>query len=272
MTTSKFIQLSNYRISTQYLLPQLMNEETPICIFLHEALGSIQQWRTFPIRVCQEVHLPGIIIERRGYGQSDPMNKKRDIHYLHEYCDELHEILKQILAPKQQVIIIGHSDGGTIGMLYAHYYPQHVKALSTLAAHTFMEEITLVGIRQTTEAFKAGKLDGLYKIHGDKTLYLFNAWSETRLDPSFMKWDIREEIKSINCPVLSIQGADDQYGSEGQLLGIKNAASNYSEVILPNVNHHPHLENTDKCVSDIADWIKKLGVSSATSAKSEISR
>lgn len=259
MNLHTFVQLDGYKLSTQIIDFEKFKYSKTILVFLHEALGSIQQWRNFPQDLCASINLPGIIIERRGYGQSDPMNEERDIRYLHNYAVEIKKVFNELLT-NQKVIIIGHSDGGSIGLLLAHYHPENILGLVTLAAHTYMEECTVEGIRATTQAFEEGKLDGLKKFHGDKTNDLFYAWSKTRLNPTFMEWDIRFEIQPINVPVLAIQGKEDQYGSYGQLNGIRNAAKNYTELNLEQSKHHPHLEKTNECLTAITKWINTLKI------------
>ena len=42
-------------------------------------------------------------------------------------------------------------------------------------------------------------------------------WNDGWLDPSFRHWNIESELPAIRCPVLAIQGFDDQYGTMEQL-------------------------------------------------------
>ena len=160
--------------------------------------------------------------------------------------------------PDQQIFLIGHSDGGTIALLYAHRYPERVKGVCTMAAHVINEPETIAGIAPAVHAYHQGKLNALKKYHGDKTEALFYAWANTWRDASFNNWDITGEIAQKTMPGLFIQGAEDQYGTVQQLELIKKRYKNGKAVLLKNCGHHPHLEQREKSISLICKWVKDL--------------
>lgn len=229
-----------------------------VLIFLHEALGSIGQWKGFPDELCKALLLDGIVYERQGHGSSSPFDQERTADYLHDYAyNELPAILEEILPLSKKVILIGHSDGGTIALLYAAKFPERVKAAVTMAAHVINEPETIAGIQPAVDAFQAGKLEGLKKYHGDKTEALFFAWANTWKNSFFENWNICEELNTINAPILAIQGAKDQYGTIKQLELIeKNIKVAVTTVELNNCGHHPHLELPNEVVEKISQWLK----------------
>lgn len=252
----KIIRLDTAKINVQWINPGSLNPSKPVLVFLHEALGSIIQWKAFPSELCNSMNLPGVVIERSGHGKSSALVGDRDIHYLHHYADETLAVLREILNPDQKYILIGHSDGGSIALILAARNTKNLQAVVTMAAHTFVEDETLAGIHPAMEAFETGKLDGLYKIHGDKTETLFYAWANTWLTPTFKNWDIRAEIKPIQIPVLAIQGAEDQYGTEEQVNSIVQNNSSRKGIIVPACGHHPHLEKGERVIQEISKWVK----------------
>jgi pimeloyl-ACP methyl ester carboxylesterase len=254
----KIIRLEAAEINIQWINHALINDSKPVLVFLHEALGSIIQWKTFPFELCNALNLPGIVIERSGHGKSSALTSERDIRYLHHYADETQAVLREILNPDQKYMLIGHSDGGSIALILAARKIKNLRAIVTMAAHTFVEDETLAGIYPTIEAFEAGKLDGLYKIHGDKTKILFYAWATTWLTPTFKTWDIRDEIKSFSIPVLAIQGKEDQYGTEEQVNSIVLDNPNRKGVIIPTCGHHPHLEKKETVIREIENWFTAI--------------
>lgn len=254
----KIIRLDTTEINIQWVNPGSLKDSKPVLVFLHEALGSIIQWKAFPTELCNSMNLPGVIIERSGHGKSSGFVGERDIHYLHHYADETAAVLREILNPDQKIILVGHSDGGSIALILAARNTKNIQALVTMAAHTFVEDETLAGIHPAIEAFEAGKLDGLYKIHGEKTKPLFYAWANTWLAPTFKNWDIRDEIQSFTLPVLAIQGAEDQYGTEEQVNSIVLDNPGRKGVIIPACGHHPHLEKQEQVVKAIAHWMKGI--------------
>lgn len=238
----KRIRLSRHSVNVQLIGFQSRTGQQPVLVFLHEALGSIVQWKTFPSELCERLRLPGLVIERQGHGQSDPLTEPRTAAYLHDYAYELDEVLREVLPLNQPVILVGHSDGGTIALLYARLFPKNVTAIVTMAAHVFVEPETLAGIAPAVEAFRQGKLDGLKRIHGAQTEALFDAWADTWRSPEFAGWDIRSEIRGISCPALILQGDNDQYGTSAQVTSVLQAVPQALTAILNDCGHHPHLE------------------------------
>lgn len=198
------------------------------------------------------------MIERSGHGKSSGLSGKRDVNYLHNYADETQEVLREVLNPNQKIILVGHSDGGSIALILASRNLKNLQALATMAAHTFVEDETLAGIHPAIEAFEAGKLDGLYRIHGEKTKELFYAWADTWLSPSFKDWDIRKEIQSFPQPVLAMQGKNDQYGTEEQVNSIVLEKENRDRLMIPGCGHHPHLEKKELVIQEIENWFKGI--------------
>lgn len=235
------------------------NETDLVLVFLHEALGSIGQWKDFPEKLCASLDIPGILYERQGYGSSSPLTEVRGADYLEKYAlEELPQFLDKVLAPHQKAILIGHSDGGSIALLYAQSNPENLAAIVTMAAHVINEKETLAGIAPAIEAYKKGKLDGLKKYHGDKTEELFYAWANTWNAPFFKEWDICKLIDKIEVDALIIQGCNDQYGTEEQvdliLAHIKSEKK--QKLMLENCGHHPHLEQKETVIQAITTFLK----------------
>lgn len=233
-----------------------------ILIFLHEALGSIPQWRNFPTELCHLLGMNGLVYERQGHGQSDSLSKLRTSSYLHDYAwNELTAFLETILSPEQSIILVGHSDGGTIALLYASKFPKKVKGVITMAAHVINEAETIAGIAPAVEAFEAGKLEKLRSFHGDKTDALFYAWANTWKHPEFASWNICSEISTLTIPSLIIQGEKDQYGTIKQLQLIADNVKGKCQIeLIKDCAHHPHLEKSEKIKSLIQNFIHDLNV------------
>ena len=251
----KRIRLKEHSVNVKWIAKG--DPASVVLVFLHEALGSIPQWKAFPDELCTILGLPGVVIERQGHGQSDALTAKRTETYLHDYTYELKAALEEILPLSTSVMLVGHSDGGTIALLYAKWFPKNVEGIVTMAAHTFVEPQTLAGIEPAVRAFEEGKLAPLYRIHGEKTKELFYAWADTWSAPFFLSWDIREAIKGLEMPVLAMQGNEDQYGTEKQLQSIKEAGEQTETILLKGCKHHPHIEKKDEVLQLIKDWYLK---------------
>lgn len=254
----KKAKTTNGSLAYLAITPKTTTSDT-VCLFLHEALGSIAQWNNFPHLLCDALEMKGVVIEMPGYGFSDDPQKKRTHRYLHEFGWEVLPSFIQELLPAEKILIIGHSDGGTEALLYAAKHPSHIQGVVTLAAHIRNESITKEGIRPALQAYEEGKLNGLQLFHGERTDKIFYDWANTWLSDDFDHWDISDDIKGIPVQGLIIQGENDQYGSPQQVTDICASFQVKAEaVLLSNCGHSPHLEQPTPTIKTITAWSKKL--------------
>ena len=230
-----------------------------VLVFLHEGLGSIPQWKDFPAALCEATGLPGLVYERWGFGGSEALVLPRPKDYL---VREAEASLPEVLAAcgVTHPVLIGHSDGGSIALLYAAAYPNRAEACVTLAAHVFVEEVTRAGIAAVVARWRAGDLHGrLAKYHGANTEAAFRGWAETWLDPEFRDWNMEHRLPAIACPALVIQGADDEHGTPAQVDAIASGISGPVETcMIPDCGHSPHIERPEAVRARIAEFFKEL--------------
>jgi pimeloyl-ACP methyl ester carboxylesterase len=226
-------------------------------IFLHEGLGCIEMWRDYPKQLCIDLGVRGIVYDRAGYGKSTGSLLNRTNLYLHEAADELAKLITALKI--QYPILYGHSDGGSIALIYAANHPDKVKAVITEAAHVFNETGTIKGVREARPWMEEGKMEGLRKYHGDRYQEVFYAWNDIWLDDSFMDWDITDLLPSINCPQLIIQGKDDQYGTLLQVETIAKMTTGETSTFTPeNCGHAPFKEQREKVMEMSAQFIEQI--------------
>lgn len=253
----KFLQLQDGEVVHYRLIDG--DADQPCLVFLHEGLGCIAMWKDFPDRLCRMTNRPGLVYDRAGHGKSSPRNRPRTLHYLHEYAlNELPEILARIL-PGKEYLLIGHSDGGSISLIFAAAKPPLLRAIITEAAHVFVEPETIRGIEEAKAAYGEGRFHRLYKYHGEKTGTLFKAWADTWLSEGFRFWNIEYLLPSINCPVLALQGRQDQYGTFRQVESIVGkSVGNGTPVFVENCGHAPHLEQPETVLQILSEYIARL--------------
>lgn len=249
--------IGNLKLNYVEIEPKQLSSGSFVAIFLHEALGSIRQWKSFPQQLCNELGISGIVYDRQGHGESSSFTFERDENYLHNYAlEELPAFIDAVIPASKQIILIGHSDGGTVSLLYDSKFASRIVGMITMAAHVINEPETIAGIQPAVDAFELGKLDGLKKYHGHKTNDLFYAWANIWRDQRFQNWNITEEIGSIT-PALFIQGIDDQYGTAKQLDLIQSRFENGTSLLLNGCGHHPHLEKTREVIFAISQFFSK---------------
>ncbi len=237
---------------------EIDSSSSPTILFLHEALGSIAQWKDFPEKLCHRLGCNGVVTELIGYGYSDATEIKRNRDYLRFFGKEHIPELVDALQLDSKLLLVGHSDGGTNALFYARYFEEKVFGVVTFAAHCINEAVTRNGIFPAIEAYQNNKLKGLEVFHGAKTEKVFYDWAETWLSEDYKNWDITEEIKGINRPGLIIQGEFDQYGTEKQVSLIADSFDASVEKLLLKCGHAPHLEDETNVLSAIEIWYSRL--------------
>ncbi|MCC6392311.1 MAG: alpha/beta hydrolase [Bryobacterales bacterium] len=212
----------------------------PLLVFLHHGLGCVSLWRDFPTKLVEASGYPALVYDRLGHGRSPALSKPRTPRYLHEEAHVLHHLLD---AEKiQDFVLVGHSDGASIALLYAALWnAPPPRAIISEAAHLFVEDITRAGIRAAVDAYGQGLRERLMRHHGTKTDMLFWNWAGAWLAPSFDAFDIREEARRVRCPVFALQGSEDEYGSAAQLETIRACCQGPVETrFIPGARHEPH--------------------------------
>ncbi|SFG93161.1 Lysophospholipase, alpha-beta hydrolase superfamily [Duganella sp. CF458] len=230
----------------------------PLMVFLHEGLGCIGMWKEFPERLCAATGCAGLVYERQGYGRSSPQPALRSIHYLHQFALVELPALMERLAPGREHIVVGHSDGGSIALIYAAARPPGLRGVITAAAHVFVEDVTIEGIHIVLAAHSPGKMRALARYHGEKAEQVFSSWADTWLAPWFRQWNIEYLLPAIACPLLAMQGSDDHYGSAAQLDAIEGGTPGARQLLLPGCGHSPHIEQPETTLQAMATFINLL--------------
>jgi pimeloyl-ACP methyl ester carboxylesterase len=235
-------------------------KDAPTLVFLHEGLGCAALWRDFPARLAAATGWGALVFSRLGYGRSDPCPLPRPVRYMHE---EGLSVLPELLeaAGVRECVLVGHSDGGSIAIVYAGGTPAvPLRGVITEAAHVFCEEITVRSIEQAGEAYRHGGLRAkLQKYHGDNTDCAFWGWHDAWRHPEFRAWNLEEYLPRIRVPTLVIQGEGDPYGTAAQVEAIRRGAGAGAEVaMLSGCGHCPHLERADATLEAMAGFVSRL--------------
>ncbi|MCC7331639.1 MAG: alpha/beta hydrolase [Flavobacteriales bacterium] len=251
------------KIELAYQFINLNQPTKPILVFLHEGLGSFGQWKDFPIKLCNKLGLDGLIYERYGYGHSTPLQETRTSDYLDiEGNYFLPKVIQELKLDKREIILIGHSDGASIALIYASLFSKQIKYVISIAAHVFNEQISVDSIKRLKKQYQSSdKLKRIFeKYHFNHTDSTFYAFADTITHSDFKNWNIEHYLKNITAPIFAIQGFDDEYGTEIQVDSIiTNSKSKYNKkLMIPDCGHSPHIQMTDFIVFQIADFYKSV--------------
>lgn len=234
-------------------------DAAPTLVFLHEALGCVAAWRAFPRSLAERLGFGALVYSRAGFGRSGPGVLPLPLDYhRREALVCLPELLIQ--AGIRQAVLVGHSDGGTMALLHAGVVRDpRVRAVVTMAAHVFNEDVTIQGIEAAKREYHQTFRQPLARYHGNKASAVFWSWSDIWLSPAFRSWTVAPALAGITQPLLAVQGEDDRYGTLAQLDAIVGGVSGPAErLIMPGCGHVPHLEKKDELLDAVARFVGAL--------------
>jgi len=232
-----------------------------LIIFLHEGLGSASMWKDWPAQLCEATGCRGLVFSRYGYGNSTPRpaDEKWPVDFMHDQAREaLPALFAALGLEHERPILFGHSDGGSISLLFAAMYPDRVKAIAVAAPHIFVEDVTISNIQDARQAYLATDLpQKLGRYHQDVDS-AFWGWNDIWLNPAFRAWNIEPYLDQITCPILAIQGEDDEYGTLEQVYGIERLASQTQLCIIADCRHSPHRDQPTAVIQAVTAFIDGL--------------
>jgi pimeloyl-ACP methyl ester carboxylesterase len=229
-------------------------EGRPTLLLLHEGLGCVAMWRQFPAKLAAATGCRLIVWSRAGYGGSEPYPEPRTPRYMHR---EAEEALPALLAALgiERPLLIGHSDGGSIALLFAATFPGVPLGIAVMAPHEFIEEETLVGIRSAQNTWHTTDWPKkLARYHADAPR-VFSDWADTWLSPAYRDWSIVDRLSDIRCPMLAIQGQDDEYATLRQIEVIAEQVPGTRLLKLPHCGHSPHRDQESPVLAALSDFV-----------------
>lgn len=233
----------------------------PLLVFLHEGLGSVAQWRDWPARLCAATDCRGLVFSRYGYGGSTPKPSAEGwpLDYLHVQArDALPALFHALGMEDEKPILFGHSDGGSIALLYAAMHPEKTRAIAVAAPHIFIEDLTVHGVGQARQAYLETDLPKRFARYHKNPDHTFWAWNNIWLNSEFRSWNIESWVAKIRCPILAMQGRQDEYGTLEQIQGIARLAPQTRLCIFEDCGHSPHKDKPRAAIDAVAQFIQSL--------------
>ena len=222
-----------------------------------KASGSVSMWRDFPDRLCAAGGYRGLVYSRPGYGTSTP--RPHEVRWASDFMHRQARVVLPALLDALDIVdppwLFGHSDGGSIALIHAASFPSRVAGVVVLAPHLDVEQGGVDSIALTREAYLTTDLrEKLARHHADVDS-AFWGWNDVWLSDDFRRFDIRALLGHIACPVLAIQGHDDQYGSMAHIDGIADVVPDTVLLKLDDCGHSPHRDRTDDVIEATVHFV-----------------
>jgi pimeloyl-ACP methyl ester carboxylesterase len=235
--------------------------DAPLMVFLHEGLGSLAMWKDFPQRLCTALGCRGLVYSRPGYGRSTPRAAEEAWHldFMHR---QAHEVLPALLRAlcidpvQDKPWLFGHSDGASIALLYAARFTNAAAGIVVVAPHILVEDLSVASIARAREAYLTTDLPQRLARYHDDPDSAFWGWNGIWLHTPFRHWTIENEITTITCPLLAVQGLNDEYGTLEQIRGIARRLPQTRLLELAGCGHSPHRDQGDNLIAAVGAFYR----------------
>ncbi|HEY7760258.1 MAG TPA: alpha/beta hydrolase [Burkholderiales bacterium] len=253
----QWVEAAGQRLECVRLAASHARPAAPSIVFLHEGLGSVSMWRDFPRRVAGATGCEAVVYSRQGYGRSDPATAPLPVRYMHdEALIVLPALLKRLRI--ERPILLGHSDGASIALIHAGSASPAPSGVIAMAPHVMVEDRSVASIAQARVAYETTDLrQRLSRHHADPDA-AFWSWNRIWLDPAFREWNIESCLPRIPCPILAIQGENDEYGTMEQIERIARQARDVDVVKLADCGHSPHRDQPDAVLAAIEAFVRRV--------------
>lgn len=236
-----------------------VREDLLICdvplVLLHDSLGCVGMWRSFPEQLASTLKRPVIAYDRLGFGQSQQMHESMPLTFIE---DEMHSAFVAVkeFFKLNHYALLGHSVGGGMAVCIAARDP-NCSHLISIAAQAFVELRTRDGIRAAQKSFEDPKqFARLNKWHGPRAKWVLDAWTIPWLSSEFDDWGLEPFSSKVMCPTLVIHGVNDEFGSVAFPQAIYDSVGGYKELMLiEHCAHMPHRERTEAVIEKVKEFL-----------------
>lgn len=254
------ISLRGSELSIEVLDVPASSPTSPPIVLLHEGLGCVAFWRKLPRVLAQATGSRVVAWSRPGYGASDPYPDARTSRYLHEEGETtLPAMLKALDI--QRPVLVGHSDGGSIALIFAGTYPEALRGAVVMAPHHCVEDVTVAGLKQARQLWETTDWAEKLARYHLRPRSVWHEWNDTWLSPGFAGWSIGEYLPRIRTPVLAIQGYDDEFATMHQIDDIAAKVQPPGQVEslkLPKCGHSPHRDQETAVLAAIVAFVGRI--------------
>ena len=248
-----FLSANGHRL--EYAWYAGARSDAPPMVMLHQGLGSLALWKDFPQQLATATGHRVLAYSRLGHGKSDPLARPHGVDFMHvEALETLPQLLDSLGA--HNPVLFGHSEGGSMALIHAARAHRSVAGVVVLAPHVFVERYGLDSIAAARGAYLDGELRAKLARYHDDVESAFWGWNDIWLHPDFITWNIEALLPEIVCPVLAIQGVDDEYGTMEQLDRLERGVPGARRLELAACGHSPHRDQPDAVLAAVTSFLE----------------
>lgn len=255
----QFISFQEHQIYTKQWIIDEEQTLSPI-ILLHESLGSTELWKDFPEILAKKLQRNVVSYDRLGFGKSSLRHDDLKLSFITDEAEPLTTILDELNI--QSCILLGHSVGGGMAVAIGSILQERCKAIITLAAQAYVEDVTIEAIHHAADNVCTNPkfVESMARYHGDKTQWVLDAWTKTWLNPAFKDWNAAPYLEQLECLLLVLHGDQDPYASLEQPQFFNDKAKTNKKVIhiLRDCGHFPHREKQENVLKTLELFLKPI--------------
>jgi len=257
--------------------------EKPVAFVLHGGPGLDHSYfKPWLSPLAEDFQL--VYIDHRGTGRSERV--PLETCTIEQMADDLEELRKQLGLGK--ITLIGNSFGGMWAQVYAVRYPENLDRLiliTTSPSNSFWESAAVeLEARATPEQKAVGPSLFEGKVTSEEE---FMAWWEVMLPLYFYKWDdsiggqmikrgvddplvaaymfeneipkydVRNQLHLVTVPTLVCSGRHDWVTPVNECEAVAELIPNAELVLFEKSGHMPFIEEPDKFVEVVRDFLKR---------------
>jgi pimeloyl-ACP methyl ester carboxylesterase len=232
-------------------------EAADTILLLHEALGSVAYWKDFPEQLALATGANVLLYSRAGHGQSEgPLVVRNRESYLREAQQVIPALLAHFAV--ERPVVYGHSEGAGLAMLFAATM-QTAKLLILESPFVVASETSHQFILNMAAGYQGSHLQQrLANYHRDADA-VFASWIAGVKELRANEAPFREFLPRILCPVLVLQGADDEFGTTRHLQALLAALPHLEHEMLADAGHLPHRQQTEAVLARVRRFLAENG-------------
>ncbi|CAM3743936.1 Putative alpha/beta hydrolase [Litorimonas haliclonae] len=224
-----------------------------------------------------------MLCELRGQGTSQSRAPAAKFGYREMVKQDIPAYIKAAKenCPEKDIVLLGHSLGGHLSLLYTAAHPEKVKGIALIAsgsvyfrAYPFPQNLKIWFATQS--AMLISGLFGYFPGHkigfgGRQPKTVMSAWARQGRTGRFAlkgsNFDYESAMTKITCPVFALSIAGDDFAPHsatdhlvGKLKSARLTRIEYqpSDAIKPKINHFRWVKHSEEIIGSLSDWVERL--------------